>query len=233
MMTARSNHTYTPAESRMMSARSNHAYEPGQGPMMSARRSHGHPADDNSRRRHSSLQYDPRRSRWPFGEVFLPDLSHQLKARSQTPQEGFFNGWVALKMGTSASADSMAVLVRLLWLRTGEAYNHPEYGYARSIQIEGNCSGAATEESTFVVQYVSRGERANGDPVALIAVNPITHQFAVLEHLAKAACELPVERQLVQGSELLGVFKAFEELQRFFKVYRFDWSEQSGLRGYY
>jgi hypothetical protein len=118
-------------------------------------------------------------------------------------------------------------------LVAGESYVSLDTGLLRLLMISGYHYLGTEGRDVFSVRYVCRGHRANGDPAATIDVQPRTSQSLLLEHLAKAAAELPLKRARPVSSTLLGVCAIFEELQRFFRVYRFDWSEQSGLQECY
>ena len=238
MMSARSNPSYTPAEG-MMSVRSNPSYTPAEG-MQSARSNHTTLAIAGMHAAHSQgtpssaqrWQQDgirlqlSKHDQWPSGDAVLADVYQVFREAS--------NGrWRSpMQELPGPMQDHPQNIVQLMRLVAAETYEIPQYGCTRTLSL----LGRTMDGPPFMVRYVSRGQRANGDPVATIAMQPIQRQFVVLEHLAKVCNEISVVRAFAarfSRPECMGVVVAFEELARFFKVHRFEWSDEHGLRVMY
>ena len=237
MLSERSDQAYAP-DDIMLSERSDQAYAPNEG-MLSERSDQAYAPQDNAMMRtrstlrtpptniipaHFQLRLGPG-DRWPSGESYLPNFSNMLSL-----DRSVFSGLNAF----SAAPGSTSTFVSLIRLSASEQYEDLEHGYARRLLLTGDClPGSSMTNSTFLVRYVCRGERANGDPVAMIDVRPTMYQFAILEHLAKVASDLTsarISKSARSYPECMGIVVAFQELGRFFQAYRFDWDDENGLR---
>ena len=174
-----------------------------------------------------ALQYTPGSSEWPRGTIDLNRLAKSLlKSR--------VDGWrIAFSIVDRLLASSTCTSdLHLTFIQSSEFFTTPYSAYARRIELLGYC-GPHWNSNQFQVTYQSTGFRANGDPVATITVQPAEYQFPVLKHIAGIVSDLPVETKRHCSENLYPLFLVFGELQSFFKVYRFDWCEQSGWKVYY
>jgi hypothetical protein len=168
-----------------------------------------------------ALYYDPHGG-WPSGEIHF---AHVLMLRDKMGEidSEKLHWWRVL--GAGAASPSMELRIHFNTLCTGETY---DIGYNRFIAIRAVAT-RLSQRSPCMFQYISTGQRANGDPVVKVEVQPKMVEFALLESIARLAAMVVAEAQIFRQVGLTAVVLVFEELAKFFKTHRFDWDEQLGL----
>jgi hypothetical protein len=168
-----------------------------------------------------ALYYDPHGG-WPSGEIHF---GHVLMLRDRFGASDFEKQHWWRLLGAGPASPSMELRIHFNTLHTGETY---DFGYNRVIAIRAIAT-RFSQRSPCMFQYISTGQRANGDPVAKVEVQPKMVEFALLEAIAGLAPVVVKEAQIFKKIGLTAVVKVFEELARFFKTHRFDWDAQLGL----